>query len=67
MKGLVANGLVGAEGSTNWSDDGEGVGKHAQNDGQSFFTNRHALQRFQNELIHEHTHAVRRGPKGFDA
>ena len=62
-KGFVADGCVGAEGSTNWSNDGEGVGTHAQNNTQTFLTDPWAVHRFQAELIHEHLTAVRRGLK----
>ncbi len=63
-KGFVADGIVGAEGSTNWSSDGEGTlvvagqpggpGYKAQNNTQLFFTDPDAIQRFQAELIAEH-------------
>jgi len=66
-KGFVADGLVGAEGSTNWSTSGEGtfvvkgqpggVGFKAQNNTQSFFTCPDAVSRFQAELIAEHVAA----------
>lgn len=66
-KGFVADGVVGAGGSTNWSNDGEGTflvrpgqrGYHAQNNTQNFFTDPFAVQRFQAELVNEHVHAVR--------
>ena len=68
-KGFVADGLVGAEGSTNWSTSGEGtfvvagkpggVGFKAQNNTQSFFTCPDAVTRFQAELIAEHVAAQR--------
>ena len=68
-KGFVADGLVGAEGSTNWSTSGEGtfvvagkpggVGFKAQNNTQSFFTCPDAVSRFQAELIAEHVAAQR--------
>ena len=71
-KGFVADGLVGAEGSTNWSTSGEGtfvatgkpggVGYRAQNNTQSFFTCPDAVTRFQAELIAEHV-AAQRGLK----
>jgi len=71
-KGFVADGLVGAEGSTNWSTSGEGtfvvkgkpggVGFKAQNNTQSFFTCPDAVSRFQAELIAEHV-AAQRGQK----
>lgn len=63
-KGFVADSLVGAEGSTNWSSSGEGTfvvkgvpggtGYKAQNNTQSFFTCPDAVSRFQAELINEH-------------
>jgi len=63
-KGGVADGVVGFEGSTNWSVSGEGtfvvagqaggVGYKAQNNTQSVFTDPDALQRFQARLIAEH-------------
>jgi len=71
-KGFVADGLVGAEGSTNWSMSGEGtflvkgqpggVGFKAQNNTQSFFTCPDAVSRFQAELIAEHV-AAQKGAK----
>jgi hypothetical protein len=66
-KGFVADGIVGCEGSTNWSTSGEGifrvsneaggVGYKAQNNTQTFFTCPYYVHRFQNELIIEHTMA----------
>ncbi|SDH08651.1 PLD-like domain-containing protein [Paraburkholderia phenazinium] len=63
-KGFVADGKVGAEGSTNWSASGEGtfvvkgaaggVGYRAQNNTQSVFTDPDAVARFQAELLAEH-------------
>ena len=64
-KGFVADGLVGGEGSTNWSRSGEGifiigstqpagVGYKAQNNTQSIFTDPDTINRFQAELIAEH-------------
>lgn len=63
-KGFVADGKVGAEGSTNWSASGEGtfvvVGKaggpgfKAQNNTQTIFTDSDTISRFQAELIAEH-------------
>ncbi len=72
-KGFVADGVVGCEGSTNWSASGEGsfilkatsaggVGYKAQNNTQTVFTDPHAVQRFQAQLIAEHLaaqHAVK--------
>ena len=70
-KGFVADGLVGAEGSTNWSTSGEGTfvvaskpggaGYKAQNNTQTFFTCPDAVTRFQAELIAEHVAAHRWG------
>lgn len=67
-KGFVADGLVGCQGSTNWSDSGEGTfvvkgqpggaGFKAQNNTQSFFTDAYNIARFQAELIREHTAAA---------
>ena len=72
-KGFVADSLVGAEGSTNWSTSGEGTfviaGKpgganfKAQNNTQSFFTCPDAVSRFQAELITEHVSAQRQMSK----
>lgn len=66
-KGFVADGLVGAEGSTNWSSSGEGTfvvkghaggaGYKAQNNTQTFFTCPDAITRFQAQLIAEHVAA----------
>ena len=63
-KGFVADGKVGGEGSTNWSDSGEGtfvvtgqaggVGYKAQNNTQTIFTDPDSIIRFQTELITEH-------------
>jgi hypothetical protein len=68
-KGFVADGKVGAEGSTNWSTSGEGtfvvkgqaggVGYKAQNNTQSVFTCPDAVARFQAELLAEHVAAQR--------
>ena len=69
-KGFVADGVVGCEGSTNWSSSGEGTfvvagkpggpGYKAQNNTQSFFTDADAVARFQAELIAEHVAAQRK-------
>ncbi|HLZ05953.1 MAG TPA: hypothetical protein VKR55_27865 [Bradyrhizobium sp.] len=63
-KGFVADGRVGGEGSTNWSDSGEGTfvvkGKpggasyKAQNNTQSIITDPDTVSRFSAELIAEH-------------
>ena len=63
-KGFVADGIVGCEGSTNWSDSGEGTfvvkgqaggsGYKAQNNTQTVFTCHDAINRFQSRLIAEH-------------
>jgi hypothetical protein len=63
-KGFVADGKVGAEGSTNWSASGEGTfvvagqsggaGYKAQNNTQTVFTDPDSVSRFQTELIQEH-------------
>ncbi len=63
-KGFVADGKVGAEGSTNWSGSGEGTfvvtgkaggpGYKAQNNTQSVFTDSDTISRFTAELIAEH-------------
>ena len=72
-KGFVADGKVGAEGSTNWSTSGEGtfvvkgqaggVGYKAQNNTQSIFTDPDAVARFQAELLMEHASARRAAKK----
>jgi len=63
-KGFVADGRVAGEGSTNWSNSGEGTfvvsgqaggtGYKAQNNTQTIFTDSDACRRFQAELIAEH-------------
>ena len=68
-KGFVLDGLVGGEGSTNWSVSGEGTfvvkgqaggaGFRAQNNTQTVFTCPDAISRFQAELINEHVIAQR--------
>ncbi len=73
-KGFVADGLVGAEGSTNWSASGEGTfvvkgraggkGYKAQNNTQTIFTDSYAVQRFQSQLIAEHVAAQARVNRG---
>jgi hypothetical protein len=69
-KGFVADGKVGGEGSTNWSNSGEGtfvvkgqpggIGYKAQNNTQTIFTCPDALARFQAELLAEHIAAQRK-------
>jgi len=66
-KGFVADGKAGGEGSTNWSDGGEGTfvvtgkaggaGYKAQNNTQTIFTDPDSINRFQTELIAEHVTA----------
>jgi hypothetical protein len=63
-KGFVADGRVGGEGSTNWSDSGEGTfvvkgapggaGYKAQNNTQSIITDPDTISRFSSELVAEH-------------
>jgi hypothetical protein len=59
-KGFVADGKVAAEGSTNWSKSGEGIGVpgtpgyKAQNNTQSVITDPDTINRFTNELLREH-------------
>lgn len=55
----MIDGKVGGEGSTNWSDSGEGTfvvkgPVKAQNNTQTIFIDPDALARFQAELISEH-------------
>lgn len=67
-KGFVADGRVGAEGSTNWSSSGEGTfvvagraggaGYKAQNNTQSVFTDPDTVSRFSSELVREHVAAA---------
>jgi hypothetical protein len=67
-KGFVADGRVGAEGSTNWSTSGEGTfvvtgkaggpGYKAQNNTQSVFTDADTVSRFSAELVREHVAAA---------
>jgi hypothetical protein len=66
-KGFVADGKVGGEGSTNWSNSGEGTfvlngafggpGYKAQNNTQTIFIDPDSVSRFQTELITEHLSA----------
>jgi hypothetical protein len=63
-KGFVADGRVAGEGSTNWSDSGEGTfvvkgqpggqGYKAQNNTQSIITDPDTVSRFSSELVAEH-------------
>ena len=63
-KGFVADGRVAGEGSTNWSNSGEGTfiisgkpggpGYKAQNNTQAIITDPDTIVRFQTELIAEH-------------
>jgi hypothetical protein len=63
-KGFVADGRVAGEGSTNWSDSGEGTfvvkgqaggaGYKAQNNTQSIITDPDTISRFSSELVAEH-------------
>jgi phosphatidylserine/phosphatidylglycerophosphate/cardiolipin synthase-like enzyme len=63
-KGFVADGRVAGEGSTNWSDSGEGTfilqgspggAKYkAQNNTQSIITDPDTVSRFSSELVAEH-------------
>ncbi|TDR82222.1 hypothetical protein [Paludibacterium purpuratum] len=72
-KGFVADGKVGGEGSTNWSNSGEGTfvvkgqpggpGYKAQNNTQTIFTCPDAVARFQAELLAEHVAAQRQQTK----
>jgi hypothetical protein len=71
-KGFVADGRVGAEGSTNWSASGEGTfvqvgmaggtGYKAQNNTQSVFTDADTISRFSAELVREHVAAKSQMP-----
>jgi hypothetical protein len=72
-KGFVADGIVAAEGSTNWSISGEGTfvvtgqpggaNYKAQNNTQSIITDIDTVSRFQSELISEHLAAQRTAKK----
>lgn len=67
-KGGVLDGIVGFEGSTNWSTSGEGTfvikgkpggaGYKAQNNTLAVFTDQDNVNRFQAELIAEHVIAT---------
>jgi hypothetical protein len=67
-KGFVADGKVAGEGSTNWSQSGEGTavngvfnvtakGYKAQNNTQSIITDPDTVSRFSSELVAEHVTA----------
>jgi len=68
-KGFVADGRVAGEGSTNWSDSGEGTfvvkgqpggkGFKAQNNTQSIITDPDTVSRFTSELVAEHMIAAK--------
>lgn len=58
-KGFVVDTLVAGEGSTNWSDTGEGIGRKSQNNTQTIFTDPDSVKRFQDQLISEHLSARR--------
>jgi len=68
-KGFVADGRVAGEGSTNWSDAGEGTfivkgapggpGFKAQNNTQSIITDPDTISRFSAQLVAEHLIAQR--------
>lgn len=72
-KGFVADGRVAAEGSTNWSNSGEGThivlgdgarqlpGFRAQNNTQSIITDPDTCSRFTAELVAEHMVARNQG------
>ena len=72
-KGFVADGKVGAEGSTNWSSSGEGTfvvagkpggaGYKAQNNTQTVFTDPDTVSRFSSELVREHIAAAAQAKK----
>lgn len=66
-KGGVIDGLVGWEGSTNWSGSGEGMivaadgsntGRKAQNNTCAFYTNPVEITKFSAELDEEHVTAL---------
>ena len=72
-KGFVADGVIAAHGSTNWSASGEGTftlatgpggpGFKAQNNTQSFFTDAWSINRFRQRLMAEHDIAVAQSAK----
>ena len=71
-KGGVVDGIVGWEGSTNWSASGEGtivapdgsnVGRKAQNNTCAFFVNPVELEMFRTELNEEHAIALQQQVK----
>lgn len=71
-KGFVADGIVGATGSTNWSASGEGIfvpggsgaaggaNFKAQNNTQAFFTGARELSHYSAQLALEHVAAQRK-------
>lgn len=70
-KGATLDGVVGFEGSTNWSVSGEGTfvlpgkaggaGFKAQNNTLAVFTDPFAVAKFTAELVHEHQVVVAQG------
>lgn len=58
-KGGVIDGVVAWEGSTNWSNSGEGHGPKSQNNTLSVFVHPVQIARFSDELDYEHTVALR--------
>lgn len=65
-KGGVLDGVVGFEGSTNWSVSGEGTipvsgARKSQNNTLMVFTDSRTLRSFRDELVHEHQIVVAQG------
>jgi hypothetical protein len=65
-KGGVLDGVVGFEGSTNWSASGEGTipvtgTRKAQNNTLLVFTDPRSMLSFKDELVHEHQVVVAQG------
>ncbi len=65
-KGAVLDGVVGFEGSTNWSASGEGTipvtgTRKAQNNTLLVFTDSRSLRSFRDELVSEHQTVVAQG------
>lgn len=65
-KGGVLDGVVGFEGSTNWSSSGEGTipvtgPRKAQNNTLLVFTDSRSLRSFRDELVNEHQIVVGQG------